>query len=86
MRKTLAFINAAIAIIIICLMVWTALSASLIHEDAAVIGGSDGPTAVWLTADKLDGIAYGIPVFCCALLLANTYALYMSTKGAKRRL
>ena len=82
MRKTLAIINAATAITIICLMVWTALPSGSIDQDVAIIGGSDGPTAVWLTTGKMDEIAYAIPVLFCALLLVNTYALYKSTKEA----
>ena len=82
MKKTLAIINAATAIIIICLIAWTALPSGSIDEDVAIIGGSDGPTAFWLTTGKLDAIGYIIPALFCALLFANTYALYRSTKEA----
>ena len=63
-------------------MAWTALPSGFIDENVAILGGSDGPTAVWLTTDKMDAIAYAIIVLFCALLLANTYALYKSTKEA----
>ncbi len=82
MKKTLAFINAAIAITIICLMVWTALTSGSVDDDVPILGGSDGPTAVWLATDKMDAITYAIFALFCALLLANTYALYTSTKEA----
>jgi len=82
MNKTLAFINAATAMTIICLMAWTALPSSPIDKDVAIIGGSNSPTAIWVTTDKMDAIAYFIPVLFCVLLLANTYALYRSKKEA----
>lgn len=82
MRKTLAIINAATAITIICLMVWTALPSGSIDQDVAIIGGSDGPTAVWLTTGMMDAIDYAVPCLFCALLLANAYVLCRLTKEA----
>ncbi|MDD2348460.1 MAG: hypothetical protein PHS50_09380 [Kiritimatiellae bacterium] len=83
MKKTLAFINVATAIVIMCLTIWTALSLGFIGKDVAplIIGGSDGPTAIWLATDNLNAL-YALPVLFCVLLIANAYALCKSTKKA----
>jgi len=78
MKKTLAFINVATAIVIICL---TALPWMVLPSDDRIIGGSDGPTAIWLATDNLNAL-YALPMLLCALLLANAYALCKSTKKA----
>ncbi|MGI6098254.1 MAG: hypothetical protein GX174_01005 [Lentisphaerae bacterium] len=74
MRKILVFINAATAVaVIICLTVLLALPLAPVDDDVGIIGGTDGPTAIWLTNPM---IAYVIYVLLCILLLANAYTLY----------
>lgn len=73
MKKILVFINVATAIIIISFMILIALASAPIEDDIGIIGGADGPTAIWLTDPVGACVVF---VLFCILLLANAYALY----------
>ncbi len=75
MRKILALFNVATVIVILALLVSVMFVPKAVDSDLHVIGGADGPTAVWLTTAKLDFFAYAIPLYFCILLLTNSYVL-----------
>jgi hypothetical protein len=80
MKKVLALINVVTAIIVICLMAlaWTTWPSGSIDKDAVIIGGTEGPTVIWLTTGN---VAYVVPMLFCVLLLVNAYALCKSTNS-----
>ena len=49
-----------------------------IDKDAVIIGGTEGPTVIWLTTGN---VAYVAPMLFCVLLLVNAYALCKSTNS-----
>ena len=81
--KTLAFINVATAIVIMCLTIWTALSLGFIGKDVAPLIIGHCPNSNLVGHDNLNAL-YALPVLFCASNSKTLSALQINQKSLNR--